>query len=535
MKTNEFDIFDNAGDDMIDKISKEYPVLTDEEKERLFAMSERKFNISDARIGDAAVVSGVEHYKRPAWHRFAAMAAAFVLVAGGIGGGVMLSKRMKNTSPDKLPAAATELTTDGTDTTAAETTSAAAVRPGTDYNAVASRLTEEYVHLLKLVKCSDVIQHSPDELVLEYNTDVLQNYMSARYYEVTDTEIKGYEDIYALMRKTFTVAETDKYMSYYCYNDLSYAVNGSVKSSEEFRPFVMINGKLHMMAQYSPVFYDSTVGVQATDITADSFNVVWKYMSGDEERTKILHVVYDEEVSDWRIGEWVQGSYYSGTPSEDEARAAAEQLLSGYSNTFNFIRCSLNDIQHDENDKLVFRTQTFTPERAKELGQDHVLIDFVYYRVTDPAASTAEAMNKLMSKYNTQYSAGLGEIYNDTFNYPEGTVFNFDQIEGTPSTYELTRFINYNGNIYISSNAVASDAPTMKHDPVISKVIVTSPNEFVVTVDEETAKSESAHCDINSDKAFGYYVTREDTGVWRIVHFNGYTSEDDIFPNNTLC
>lgn len=40
MKKN--DIFENTDDMTLEKMSQEFPVLTDEEKERIFAMSEKK-------------------------------------------------------------------------------------------------------------------------------------------------------------------------------------------------------------------------------------------------------------------------------------------------------------------------------------------------------------------------------------------------------------------------------------------------------------------------------------------------------------
>ena len=40
------DIFDDIDDETVEKLSNEFPVLTDEEKDRIFAMSERKYNLA---------------------------------------------------------------------------------------------------------------------------------------------------------------------------------------------------------------------------------------------------------------------------------------------------------------------------------------------------------------------------------------------------------------------------------------------------------------------------------------------------------
>ena len=85
MKKNEFDMFKDPDDEIINEIAANYPVLTDEEKERMFSMSERKYNINNNmnnnENGDE--VSGVDRYTRPVWRRYAAIAATFVLLAGG--------------------------------------------------------------------------------------------------------------------------------------------------------------------------------------------------------------------------------------------------------------------------------------------------------------------------------------------------------------------------------------------------------------------------------------------------------------------
>lgn len=45
MKDN--DLLFDLDDEAIEKLAQEFPVLTDEEKERMYAMSERKYNITE--------------------------------------------------------------------------------------------------------------------------------------------------------------------------------------------------------------------------------------------------------------------------------------------------------------------------------------------------------------------------------------------------------------------------------------------------------------------------------------------------------
>ena len=66
-------------DEIMREISEDYPVLSDEEKERIFNKSEQKL-ISEDITGEQ--VSGVETYK-PQIYKYIGIAAAFLLVCGG--------------------------------------------------------------------------------------------------------------------------------------------------------------------------------------------------------------------------------------------------------------------------------------------------------------------------------------------------------------------------------------------------------------------------------------------------------------------
>ena len=103
------DIFDDIDDETVEKLSNEFPVLTDEEKDRIFAMSERKYNLATEPIIESeGDVKGVERYSRPTWHRFAGIAAAIAIIAGGVGGGAAFMNSMKKSAPDKLAASEEE-------------------------------------------------------------------------------------------------------------------------------------------------------------------------------------------------------------------------------------------------------------------------------------------------------------------------------------------------------------------------------------------------------------------------------------------
>lgn len=119
---NKDDIFDRYIDEKtIEMISDGFPVLTEEEKDRIFASIERKININcekNDKLTDS--VDGVEKYERPQLVRIAGFAAALTIIIGGLGGmSYFLSNFNKNAPPVPQP----EITTEAvTGTTAVQTT-----------------------------------------------------------------------------------------------------------------------------------------------------------------------------------------------------------------------------------------------------------------------------------------------------------------------------------------------------------------------------------------------------------------------------
>ncbi|MBR1822655.1 MAG: hypothetical protein IJ779_00320 [Ruminococcus sp.] len=126
----EFDIFRNTDEATIERIANIHPILTEEEKERMFSMSERKFNIKEKKYPQGYSddeydddVDGVEEYdSRPAWLRYLTTAAALVLLGGALAVGHNLLRRRpapenNNNIP---PSIATELATGTTITSGAD-------------------------------------------------------------------------------------------------------------------------------------------------------------------------------------------------------------------------------------------------------------------------------------------------------------------------------------------------------------------------------------------------------------------------------
>lgn len=98
---NEFDILENTDQSVIDRLSAEFPPSDAEEKEKVFRMSERKFNIANTPSvkfteTDEQTVSGVDVYRRPMWKKCLSTAAAAAILIGGAAGGIKAYRHFTN-------------------------------------------------------------------------------------------------------------------------------------------------------------------------------------------------------------------------------------------------------------------------------------------------------------------------------------------------------------------------------------------------------------------------------------------------------
>ena len=87
------DVFEMADDEEIRRIAADCPA-SPEEKERMFKLSHKIYNerTNESNEAQADVVSGVEQYKKPIWHKIVSAAAALTLVAGLGTGGYLLAR-----------------------------------------------------------------------------------------------------------------------------------------------------------------------------------------------------------------------------------------------------------------------------------------------------------------------------------------------------------------------------------------------------------------------------------------------------------
>ena len=97
-KTKLFD--DEMDEKTVEIISDDFPILTDEEKDRIFSLIEKEFDTDTSKNNDYGFeVKGVEKIVRPRWIERLGTAAMIAIVFGGLGGGGYLMSNMEKNAP----------------------------------------------------------------------------------------------------------------------------------------------------------------------------------------------------------------------------------------------------------------------------------------------------------------------------------------------------------------------------------------------------------------------------------------------------
>ena len=104
-KKNIFDNLENAEDELMDDFTDMSPGISDDQLEKLLAVSERNYRMKKKEIERTRkdndtegeyTVSGVDRIKRPVWLTPLITAASVVLIAGAVIGSVSLMKNNRN-------------------------------------------------------------------------------------------------------------------------------------------------------------------------------------------------------------------------------------------------------------------------------------------------------------------------------------------------------------------------------------------------------------------------------------------------------
>ena len=125
---NIFDILENAENDSMERLIEKCPEISDEQLDRIFAKSEKKFikmraeengtkRDKNIKMTENDTVEGVEHSRRPAWLAPLSTAASILLIAGiAIGSTVMLKRNNKPSGGGGVAPAVTVTSSTGTGT-----------------------------------------------------------------------------------------------------------------------------------------------------------------------------------------------------------------------------------------------------------------------------------------------------------------------------------------------------------------------------------------------------------------------------------
>ncbi|SEK28008.1 hypothetical protein SAMN02910353_00355 [Ruminococcus sp. YRD2003] len=291
-------------DDLFSRIGNEFPeqlpLLSAEERNRIYKMSERKFNkdTGDVSFNEGITVSGVERYSRPVWkRRLASVAAAGVLLAGSGG----LVYYVKNGTLDGF-----------NDRVAVDMMS-----PSTqeDYEKIAAYLLDGYADFCTRIECPE---SDPNTKVV-FSVDG-EDVTIARY---ADTSINSMADFRELGAKYMTDGFLNDNFDLRDAIDKSSFVDGESYSSYDFYAgdanarFFIYNGELY--TYYVDYIIDVSKHLtydkfEITDKSDDSFTIKVDFnsevmvfdSSADDivKNTAVMPYVFEvarNDQSEWRI------------------------------------------------------------------------------------------------------------------------------------------------------------------------------------------------------------------------------------------
>ncbi|WP_019679599.1 hypothetical protein [Ruminococcus flavefaciens] len=337
-----------------DRIAKEYPSLSDSAKERMFNMTKKKINLTNAADEDNNdSVHGVEKYNRPGWIKFAGMAAAVAIIAGGFGGGTYLFHKMKDSAPNTSATSGTEPATESssfttetatessvitsittiTITTAATTATTAVAETTTEATEtksltpeeeIAHNLTDNYWDYECFFHTHSHSMTSQDAsakgINLKYSyqrdgrtIDTELTYIKTDDERLTESTIDGLKKLY----NTYYSKTCDPFYSDHVQNTKEYELFGPSFTADTLTTdtqvdriytFIEYEGELYQRiipSQYFAGTHWSDNKVDITDVTEKSFTLKRKIhyppKEGEVPGEFTFKIVFDEDVQDWRI------------------------------------------------------------------------------------------------------------------------------------------------------------------------------------------------------------------------------------------
>lgn len=386
-------LMSESADSIADPSPEDYPELGREERERIYAMSEKKYNMGmDKNISnDEVEVKGVERYKRPVWHRFLSVAAAIALIAG-IGGGMHLMNRSGNPGNDSI---STETGNKG------------------ELTAVAKEATEKWLSFGNFCVSCQVDDSEGARRMYPYRTEA-GNVTSEAYYDVvTDTRFTDIDSIKDYLDSMMTengqklfAGLLDKEINYVSYPDFGTSATG-YKSCLSYI-FVEVEGQL-LRKDIGSSDEESSDGwagdidisdISVTDSGEETFTAKRRYSSVRMEHgpTSEFTFVFVKKDGKWLIDSVIT-EYISDKQLENEE--IAQGLTSQYIELLNSLEqpeCDMSDIITVSYDMPDMTADMFeTPEEYNEWLRNNGSIKEEYARLT--IFDSREALESLVSKF----------------------------------------------------------------------------------------------------------------------------------------
>ena len=470
MKENrEFDMLENADDKTVELLA-EVPVLTEDEKKRMLAMSRKKLDRmnreSNIKTKDGEdVVSGVERYHRPKWQRFAAAAACLALAGGAVGAALKFGRHRE------------QIIDPVTEPTTAAITMITTTVPATEEKTEPEELTE----LEKEVKAM---------LDKFNNLNALANGRIDKTVELYQLPAETHLETYN--NTSYTYCEVNEGPEYIdkIRNDMNDILTGDMLSEFDSRlltgeiPFLKeIDGKLCL---YSYTAYDRldytmfplSISLQDCEISntgEDSFDLFVDYGQTTGRAGVNIHAVSED-------GKWKFSSYDTVMDDsvKEELQEAAGEVLERF-RTLDAIYHG-NGVEIDKND-------SFTNNNN------------VYYRVTDERFSTVDDVAEFVTDITTGTILNLtySSLYDAvSFNYPAFKVSR-DKLYFCETESEITE--SYSG------------------EPELCNVY---PDAFDVKVDSETKYGDNP-------QLFRFTMNN---GKWKIYSIESYYLHTEFDPAN---
>ncbi|MBP3761744.1 MAG: hypothetical protein J6I55_09790 [Ruminococcus sp.] len=450
-------------DEIMREISEDYPVLSDEEKERIFNKSEQKL-ISEDITGEQ--VSGVETYK-PQIYKYIGIAAAFLLVCGG---GTAL---YMNVRPSRSPESFNVI-----EETTEETT-----------QEITEEITEISEEDINLQEIEDIVLNTIMFDYTLYNPDIIdENPISFNIVNEDGTDFEP--DTFYLMNNFETIEDLKDvalgFMTESCYGNtvVNYLGDKSDISTEEeikIQEFfgdtfyvpstITYNGRLYTNSQRSESISEfdfDTFPVEIIENNSDSMvikkQVEIKYNESTKLKDKIVNVTSADSESiegivcycfelvktenGWRVNEG-----YSEPIDESETEEPITDTTEPTTDTTE-PTTEITEIPEEITDDIITtEDMRFDYERAREILNKQNQIcheiednldenDYVQYEIAPD--THAKYLRYTGDKYKNidEIMADFDDIFTDEY------MRSMSLIPNENSEIDYRVFIEENGNIY---------------------------------------------------------------------------------------